>query len=97
MATWQRLIRFEDDSGVVRFGEPSLSDAGEINTLIKNGSLKATGLDGSGPFDLQPTGAIHKVHKLLATLGPEDVPIVKCIGLNYIKHSTPFANRRRAR
>ena len=87
MPVWERLIRFEDDSGVVYYGEPIIADACDLEEVLHGGSLEAKGLDGPGPFDLTYTGAVHKVRKLLGLLTPDDVPIVKCVGLNYMKHS----------
>lgn len=86
MATWERLIRFEDDSGNVRFGEPIVSDASEVHEFVSKGSLEAKGFEGSSPFDVKPSGITHKVKKLLGVLTPDDVPVVKAAGLNYLKH-----------
>ena len=88
MASWKRLIRFEDPSGTVRFGEPCVTDAAQVDNFQQQGKLEATGFDGTGPFDLKRTETKYTVKKLLGILEPEDVPIVKCIGLNYMKHST---------
>lgn len=90
MASWKRLIRFEDPSGVIRFGEPNVADAAQVEELLQQGTLEATSFEGTGPFDLKPTGSKYTVKKLLGILKPEDVPIVKCIGLNYLKHSKCF-------
>lgn len=87
MTQWQRLIRFEDEHGTVRFGEPDVQDADEIEALAQNGTLTATGFAGDSPFALTPSGTKHKVTKLLGLLTPNDVPLVKCVGLNYMKHS----------
>ena len=87
MALWKRLIRFKDASGTIRYGEPDVSDAFQVQELLGQGKLKATGLDGSDPFDLQPTAQKYAVKELLGILEPENVPLVKCIGLNYMKHS----------
>ncbi|OAL55108.1 hypothetical protein IQ07DRAFT_556292 [Pyrenochaeta sp. DS3sAY3a] len=86
MAAWQRLIRFEDDSGNVRFGDAIVSDGADVQGLVQKGTLEAKGFQGSSPFHLSPTGTTYKVKKLLGVLSPEDVPIIKCIGLNYMKH-----------
>lgn len=87
MALWKRLIRFKDVSGAIRFGEPDVSDASQVQELLEQGKLEATGFDGSDPFDLRPTVQKYAVKELLGILEPENVPLVKCIGLNYMKHS----------
>ncbi|KEF55483.1 5-carboxymethyl-2-hydroxymuconate isomerase [Exophiala aquamarina CBS 119918] len=84
--SWERLIRFQDESGQQRFGEPVIKDADELETLLAKGELFANEFKGSGPFDLEATGQRMKVVKLLGILESADVPIVKCVGLNYMKH-----------
>lgn len=87
MVSWNRLIRFKDPSGVIRFGEPDVSDASQVQELLDQGKLEAFEFDGTGLFDLHPTQTKYTVKSLLSILEPGDVPIVKCIGLNYMKHS----------
>jgi len=84
--TWQRLIRFEDDTGTKRFGEPLIEKAEDLETLVEKGELFAEEFEGPGPFELTTRGSKRAVKKILGLLTPEDVPIVKCIGLNYMKH-----------
>lgn len=85
--SWERLIRFQDESGQQRFGEPVIKDADELESLLGKGELFANEFKGSDPFTLEATGQKTKVVKLLGILEPTDVPIVKCVGLNYMKHS----------
>ena len=86
--SWRRLIRFEDDDGVVRFGEPVIDTADELFSALESGNLFAEAFSGLGPFELSSTRESHRhVRKLLGILTPADVPIVKCVGLNYIAHS----------
>ena len=85
--SWERLIRFQDESGKQQFGEPLIKDADELESLLAKGELFANKFEGSDPFSLEATGQKTKVAKLLGILEPTDVPIVKCVGLNYMKHS----------
>ncbi len=85
--TWQRVIRFEDDTGTSHFGEPLIDKAEDLETLLEKGELFADVLEGDGPFDLTTKGSKKAVKKILGLFTPEDIPIVKCIGLNYMKHS----------
>lgn len=86
--SFDRLIRFEDESGKVRFGEPQIDNAEELLPLLKSGKLLAQPFTGSSFFDLSlEDGNPVRVKGLLAVLRPSDVPIIKCIGLNYIAHS----------
>lgn len=89
MASWERLIRFEDEAGNVQFGEPLFgsNDPSLINELADRGELEARCLVGSDLFSLSASTEVVKVKKLVTLLSPRDVPIVKCVGLNYMKHS----------
>jgi hypothetical protein len=89
MASWERLIRFEDEAGNVHFGEPFFgsNDPSSINELAERGELEARRLVGSDLFSLSTSTEVVRVKKLVALLSPRDVPIVKCVGLNYTKHS----------
>lgn len=85
---WQRLIKFKDPQGQVHYGEPIINDADELAEKLTSKTLEAKLLQGDSIPDLQPTGDTSTVAELLGPLTPKDVPIVKCIGLNYTKHST---------
>lgn len=87
--TWTRLIRFVSADCQETFGDALLSDASDIHTQISSNSLEAQELTGTSPFDLKPTGKKLQVKSLLPLLTPQDVPIIRCIGLNYTKHSKP--------
>ncbi|KAF7535384.1 hypothetical protein G7054_g5459 [Neopestalotiopsis clavispora] len=83
---WSRLIKFVDDSGVTGFGDACIDDVSELTTQLSQGTLHANRLEGDSPFALKVTGDRVCVVRLLPVLSREDVPIVKCIGLNYMKH-----------
>lgn len=85
--SWARLIRFVSTDGTTIFGDALLDDASEIHQKISQNSLYAQELSGSSPFDLQPTGKKVQVKSLLPLLQSSDVPVIRCIGLNYTKHS----------
>ena len=92
---WDRLVRYlpeGDAQGPARYGEPILANGSEdVGDLARSGHLKVKVLEGSGPFDVKPTDRVEKVGKLLGPLTPEDVPIIRCIGLNYTTHSEPIS------
>ncbi|KAL2140212.1 hypothetical protein VTI28DRAFT_4098 [Corynascus sepedonium] len=83
MAPFGRLIRFRDEAGNTYFGEPSTSPWDEA---LAQGRLEATAFTGQDPFHLTPSSKILKVKDVLPLLTANDVPIIKCVGLNYIKH-----------
>jgi hypothetical protein len=84
---WQRLIKFIDPQGQTHYGDPVIDNVDELTKKLESKTLKARVLEGSSIPDLQPTGSEAEVAELVGPLTPADVPIVKCIGLNYMKHS----------
>lgn len=84
--SWKRLIRFEDESGLPRFGEPCIDSADQLEQLLRSNDLFALELKGDDPFKLEMTDNKIRVRKLLNIIDQGDVPVVKCVGLNYMKH-----------
>ncbi|RVX75031.1 hypothetical protein B0A52_01308 [Exophiala mesophila] len=84
--SWKRLIHFEDEHGTQAFGEPDVKDVADFYLQLGNGSLSANVLRGDDMFALRDTNEKVRVQKLLPILTPKDVPLIKCIGLNYMKH-----------
>lgn len=85
--SWSRLIRFVDDAGREKFGDACVADDQELVAKLAANDLWATELQGSsitGPFT---KGERVLVKSLRPTLSSSDVPIIRCIGLNYMKHS----------
>lgn len=87
---WDRLVRYipEGDS-TIRYGEPIVKEdqVDAIAQLAQDGKLEVTVLEGNDPLSAKSTGKREKVAKLLGPLRPGDVPIIRCIGLNYTTHS----------
>ncbi|KAK5189969.1 hypothetical protein LTR92_010195 [Exophiala xenobiotica] len=85
--SFSRLIRFRADDGNVYFGEPEIAGGDQLERELGQKTLFATVLNGTSPFDLSPGSGEHKqVEQILPILEAHDVPLVKCIGLNYFKH-----------
>jgi hypothetical protein len=85
--TWTRLIRFADENGKETFGEPIVKDASEVYDLLEKNELYAYQYEGSSAITTSSKGEKVKVKSLLDLFRAEDVPIVRCIGLNYKEHS----------
>ncbi|KAG4292518.1 5-carboxymethyl-2-hydroxymuconate isomerase [Fusarium proliferatum] len=83
---WSRLIRFLDDEDQVCLGDAVVNPAQDLASLLEAGSLTAEILAGNNIFDAKPTGKKVLVKSLLGPLTPRDVPILRCVGLNYAKH-----------
>lgn len=89
---WQRLIRFESADGRILYGEPILpSPDFDVGEVTEKDVLKAKVIEGTDLFDtsgkIKVSDETVIVKKLLGPLAQTDVPIVRCIGLNYAKHS----------
>lgn len=89
---WSRAIRFVATDGRTLFGEPILDSPDVDIGRVREGSpLKARVITGSDLYDesgvTQVTEEIVTVKRLLGPLRQQDVPILRCVGLNYMKHS----------
>lgn len=88
--TWTHLIRFEHNGtiycGNAVFSEGQLPD--QVSELAASGKLHA---DVIVDDCLSPDAVVSDqrllVHKLLCPLTEEQVPIIRCVGLNYMQHS----------
>ena len=86
MSGWNRLIRFEANDGKIYRGDAIVSDSDyDIGKQFAEGkTIKARVVIGSNIFtDAKVTDEVLEVKKLLGPLTAEDVPVVKCIGMNY--------------
>ncbi|CUM56985.1 unnamed protein product [Debaryomyces tyrocola] len=89
MSGWNRLIRFEANDGKIYRGDAIVSDSDyDIGKQFAEGkTIKARVVIGSNIFtDAKVTDEVLEVKKLLGPLTAEDVPVVKCIGMNYKEH-----------
>ena len=86
--SWTRLIRFIDDDGNEKFGEPCITNEQSLNDLLEQSELWAVELKGESLLSHMTRGNKVHVKAMIDLVRPSDVPIIRCIGLNYIKHST---------
>ncbi|KAI1088321.1 fumarylacetoacetate hydrolase [Rostrohypoxylon terebratum] len=84
--SWTRLIRFVDINGEEHYGDACIETDAELRDKLAAGDLYAFKIEGKSPFDQPTKGERVQVKSLQDVLKPEDVPIIRCIGLNYIKH-----------
>ena len=85
MSNWNRLIRFVANDGKIYRGEPIVSDSNyDVGKLFAAGeTIKAKVVVGENIFtDAKVTDEVLEVKKLLGPLTADDVPIIKCVGLN---------------
>ena len=89
VVAWDRLVRYVAADGARRYGEPILRADGneDIVTLADQGILHVKVLVGNDPLIARPTNEIELVKELLGPLEAKDIPLIRCIGLNYKSHS----------
>ncbi|KAI9170557.1 hypothetical protein HJFPF1_00025 [Paramyrothecium foliicola] len=88
---WSRLIRFEATDGRILRGEPILPwPEFDLGTTTEETELQAYMIDGDDIYDTsgttRVTDTIVTVKHLLGPLTVHEVPILRCVGLNYSKH-----------
>ncbi|KAF2022368.1 fumarylacetoacetate hydrolase family protein-like protein [Aaosphaeria arxii CBS 175.79] len=91
MPSWKRLIRFEATDGRILRGEPVLpSEDFDVGSTTEATGLKAKVIDvKDGDIFSDGTTVTNEevtVKKLLGPVTTAEVPIIRCIGLNFIKH-----------
>lgn len=89
---WKRLIRFEDAQGRLLHGEPILPSSDfDLGKVKAADGLKAKVIEGSDIFnttgETSVSDEVVSVKRILAPIRAQDVPILRCVGLNYAKHS----------
>lgn len=92
MVVWQRLIRFVATDGRTLRGEPVLPLPDfDLGTTTAETKLQAKVITGDDLYDTsgatKVTEEVVTVRELLGPLTKSDVPILRCVGLNYAKHS----------
>ncbi|OAL52690.1 hypothetical protein IQ07DRAFT_620236 [Pyrenochaeta sp. DS3sAY3a] len=87
---WNRFVRYipQGQSQTILYGDPIIeeSEVDRIAQIAEEGRLKVKVLEGDHPLNATPNGQTDKVAQLLGPLEPADVPIIRCIGLNYKTH-----------
>lgn len=93
MPSWDRLIRFVSTDGKTLRGEPILpSPDFDVGTTTEETKLQAKVISVASDdiFDeaTKVTDEVVTVKTLLGPVTKAEVPIIRCIGLNFTKHST---------
>lgn len=89
---WSRLIRFVTTDGRVLRGEPIMPTQDfDLGKTTEDTKLQARVIVGDDIYDTsgktKVSDEIVTVKRLLGPLTAQDVDILRCVGLNYIKHS----------
>ncbi|KAJ5474647.1 hypothetical protein N7475_004213 [Penicillium sp. IBT 31633x] len=88
---WTRLIRFIATDGRTLRGEPILpTPTTDLGFTTESDNLQARVIEGSDIYDTtgetRVSDEIVSVKTILGPLAQTDVPILRCVGLNYAKH-----------
>ncbi|KAK6440717.1 hypothetical protein LTR95_003050 [Oleoguttula sp. CCFEE 5521] len=88
IVSWDRLVRYVSaGDGKERYGEPTVNSTDfDIAEAARSGELEVGVLEGDNPLNVQRTNQTDRVKTLLGPLREQDVPIIRCIGLNYKSH-----------
>lgn len=89
MTTWNRLIRFVANDGKIYRGDAIVSEFDyDVGKLYAEGkTIKARVVTGDNLFtNAKVTDKVLEVKELLGPLTSEEVPVIKCVGMNYMKH-----------
>jgi len=89
---WDRAIRFVATDGRTLLGQPVLPHKDfDLGHTSESDKLQAKVIVGDDLFDTTGKTVVKDetvtVKKILGPLTPSDVPIIRCVGLNYAKHS----------
>lgn len=89
---WARAIRFVSSDGRTLYGDPILPyEDYDLGSLHEGDQIKARVIEGTDLFDesgaTRLSSEVVTVSKLLGPLTPTQVPMLRCVGLNYAKHS----------
>lgn len=88
LIAWDRLVRYVSASdGTVKYGQPILDSPDvDVAALAEEGKLEVLVAEGENPLAALPGSQKDQVKSLLGPFRVEDVPIIRCIGLNYKTH-----------
>ncbi|KAE8416484.1 hypothetical protein BDV36DRAFT_284507 [Aspergillus pseudocaelatus] len=85
---WAHLVRFiSEEDGQIHLGEVDPSKYPDVGIAIFNGERVAVKLVKGSIFDGTVTDTTVHIARLLAPIGIEEVPIIRCMGLNYRDHA----------
>ncbi|VUC35944.1 unnamed protein product [Clonostachys rosea] len=88
---WNRLIRFQATDGRTLRGEPILPRPDfDLGLITETDNIQARVITGEDPYDTtgatKVTEELVTVKRILCPITAKDVPILRCVGLNYAKH-----------
>lgn len=87
-SSWTHLIRFiAKEDGQIHVGQVDVSKYPDVGISVYNGDNVTAKLVEGGIYDGVVTEKGLSVATLLSPLGMDQVPIIRCLGLNYRDHA----------
>ncbi|KAM3425736.1 hypothetical protein BST61_g7669 [Cercospora zeina] len=84
---WKRLVRYRSTDGQIKYGEPVLSaSSNDILQIARDGDLEVKVCSGNTALSASVTSDTEKVAEILCPLSVQEVPFIRCVGLNYRTH-----------
>ncbi|KAF3929984.1 hypothetical protein AA313_de0208304 [Arthrobotrys entomopaga] len=88
MATWKNLIRFiAEEDGQEHLGDVDQTQYPDVGVSIHDGQKVTARVVNGTIFDGTVTDQTLTVDRLLSPISISDVPIIRCLGLNYRDHA----------
>lgn len=85
---WTHLIRFiAEEDGQIHLGNVDAKKYPDIGLSTLNGEKIQANLATGSIFDAKVTSTVLTVKQLLGPIAAHEVPLVRCIGLNYRDHA----------
>ncbi|KAI8665758.1 Fumarylacetoacetate hydrolase [Fusarium keratoplasticum] len=85
---WTHLIRFiSEEDGQIHLGEVDAQQFPDVGLATLKGEKITAKLIQGSVYDGVVTDKTMHVSRLLSPIGIEDVPIIRCLGLNYRDHA----------
>ncbi|KAF3908971.1 hypothetical protein ABW20_dc0105058 [Dactylellina cionopaga] len=88
MADWKTLIRFiAEEDGQEHLGDVDIQQHPDVGLAIHDGQKVTARVVNGTVFDGHVTDKVLTVGRLLSPIPQQDVPIIRCLGLNYRDHA----------
>ncbi|TVY24326.1 Fumarylacetoacetate hydrolase domain-containing protein 2-like protein [Lachnellula hyalina] len=88
MAAWTHLVRFiAEEDAQIHFGNVDASKYPDVGLSLFKGEKVAANLINGSAFSGTVTEKVVHIKQLLSPLAASDVPIIRCMGLNYRDHA----------
>lgn len=86
--SWTHLIRFiAEEDGQIHLGQVDASQHPDVGLAVEKGEKVTARLITGSAFDGVVTDRVLNVSRLLSPLSMDEIPVIRCLGLNYKDHA----------